>query len=237
LIEAILKDWPEDPDAPLADITPKTIAAFSLRIERFSVSRWNGIVGILKTVVPAAKELRRRRIRVKDRLLLSPSNYHKLLDALDARPRSHAGLVVRFLAQTGFRINEARQIRWAHVFEDHIFAPGEITKSGRPRRVPFVSGTIETLTRLKVVTGNKDCVLPQAACPRTLRTACGEIGIETLSHHDFRHLFATRCIQSGVDLPTVARWLGHQDGGALLARVYFHLVDEHSRRMAALVKI
>jgi hypothetical protein len=37
---------------------------------------------------------------------------------------------------------------------------------------------------------------------------------------------------SGVDLPTLARWLGHQDGGALLARVYFHLADQHSRQMA-----
>jgi len=29
-----------------------------------------------------------------------------------------------------------------------------------------------------------------------------------------RHLFATRCIENGVDIPTVSRWLGHQDGGA-----------------------
>jgi hypothetical protein len=28
-------------------------------------------------------------------------------------------------------------------------------------------------------------------------------------------LFATRCIESGVDIPTVSRWLGHKDGGAL----------------------
>jgi integrase len=61
--------------------------------------------------------------------------------------------------------------------------------------------------------------------------------LNRISHHDFRHLFATRCIESGVDLPTVARWLGHQDGGALLSRTYFHLVDEHSRRMAARVRI
>jgi len=24
---------------------------------------------------------------------------------------------------------------------------------------------------------------------------------------DLRHLFATRCIESGVDIPTVSRWL------------------------------
>ena len=26
---------------------------------------------------------------------------------------------------------------------------------------------------------------------------------------------ATRCIEAGIDIPTVSRWLGHQDGGVL----------------------
>jgi integrase len=55
------------------------------------------------------------------------------------------------------------------------------------------------------------------------------------THHDLRHLFATRCIESGVDIPTVSRWLGHRDGGALAMRTYGHLGDEHSKSMAAKV--
>jgi len=41
-------------------------------------------------------------------------------------------------------------------------------------------------------------------------------------------LFATRCIESGVDVPTVSRWLGHKDGGALAMKTYGHLRREHS---------
>jgi integrase len=41
-----------------------------------------------------------------------------------------------------------------------------------------------------------------------------------ITHHELRHLFATRCIESGVDIPTVSRWLGHKDGGALAMKVY-----------------
>jgi integrase len=48
------------------------------------------------------------------------------------------------------------------------------------------------------------------------------------THQDLRHLFATRCIESGVDIPTVSRWVGHQDGGALCMKTYGHLRDEHS---------
>jgi len=36
----------------------------------------------------------------------------------------------------------------------------------------------------------------------------------------FRHIFATTCIESGVDIPTVAGWLGHNDGGLLAMRTY-----------------
>lgn len=34
-------------------------------------------------------------------------------------------------------------------------------------------------------------------------------------HHDLQHLFATKCIESRVDIPPVARWLEHKDGGVL----------------------
>jgi site-specific recombinase XerD len=50
-----------------------------------------------------------------------------------------------------------------------------------------------------------------------------------------RHLFATRCVESGIDIPTVARWLGHSDGGMLALKIYGHLRREHSQSMAAKV--
>jgi hypothetical protein len=35
-----------------------------------------------------------------------------------------------------------------------------------------------------------------------------------------------------VDIPTVSRWLGHKDGGALAMKVYGHLRCQHSVAMA-----
>jgi integrase len=63
---------------------------------------------------------------------------------------------------------------------------------------------------------------------KALDRSCKKIGIDRLTHHDFRHLFATRCIESGVDIPTVSRWLGHRDNGALAMKTYGHLRREHS---------
>lgn len=72
-------------------------------------------------------------------------------------------------------------------------------------------------------------------CQKAMNRAAAKIGMSRITHHDLRHLFATRCIESGVDVPTVSRWLGHKDGGALAMRVYGHLRDAHSNEMAKLV--
>ena len=232
----ITKRWPGYLNASPDGITSELVTRFAERVTHYCPSRWNAILSALQFITPAARSLQRRPLRAKERALLSPAEFARLLEALDKRPRSHAGLIIRFLALTGLRINEARQLRWTDVQADCLQLPGSITKNGRPRVLPFVNGLADTLTRLRTISTGP-AVLPQAECKRSLQQACVAAGVPRLSHHDFRHLFATRCIQSGVDLPTVARWLGHSDGGALLARTYFHLVDEHSRKMASKVMI
>jgi integrase len=65
-------------------------------------------------------------------------------------------------------------------------------------------------------------------CQHSMDTAGEKIGMARITHHDLRHFFATVSIESGVDIPTVSRWLGHKDGGALAMRTYGHLRREHS---------
>lgn len=50
--------------------------------------------------------------------------------------------------------------------------------------------------------------------------------------HDLRHHFASHAVMGGVDFATLARWLGHRDGGALLARTYAHMTESHERQLA-----
>ena len=69
-------------------------------------------------------------------------------------------------------------------------------------------------------------------CQKAMDRACRELGIDRITHHDLRHFFATICIEAGIDIPTVSRWLGHKDGGALAMRVHGHLRDHHSQAMA-----
>ena len=73
-------------------------------------------------------------------------------------------------------------------------------------------------------------------CQKAMDRAMKKINMKRITHHDLRHLFASTCIESGVDIPTVSRWLGHKDGGALAMKVYGHLRREHSAAQAQRVR-
>ncbi len=49
------------------------------------------------------------------------------------------------------------------------------------------------------------------------------------SLYAFRHSFATRALEHGIDALTVGTLLGHADGGSTLARVYSHLAGNSQR--------
>jgi integrase len=233
-------NWPGALNAAPGAVTPELLLEFGRRVTRYCPSRWNAMVSAVRFAVPHAKPwLQFRELKSKERPSVSPERFAELCGELDRAERSHGGLVVRFLAQTALRINSARCAEWAHVLKDCIYLPPSVMKNGRPLLVPFIPGTVELLDKLRAVAKGKrqKFILPQRECKTALLSACARLGLPRLTHHDFRHLFITRAIEGGVDAPTLARWVGHGDGGALLMKRYFHLLDPHSRRMAKRVKI
>ena len=82
--------------------------------------------------------------------------------------------------------------------------------------------------------------------PNYLSTAAGREGVVDLffskirsgadcpgfGFHDCRHHFISYAVMSGIDYLTIARWVGHKDGGILIGRVYGHLTDVHARKQA-----
>jgi integrase len=134
-----------------------------------------------------------------------------------------------FLALTGCRLEEANAARLDDDKGDQLFIRGTKTESSE-RFIPVHRKLRELLDRLSAASTDGRFLKVQHSLAPMAR-ACGRLGIAKLTHHHMRHYYATICIESGVDIPTVSRWLGHADGGALCMKTYGHLRDEHSQMM------
>jgi integrase len=181
------------------------------------------------------------RVKVRPKRLELPSR-EKFLEFVEKIRTAGSGFskdcasLVRFLAYSGVRIGEAKNVTWADVNftrrEMHVRGdPETATKNGETRYVPMIPELEKMLTELRAERPNEAASAPVMRVSEgqnSMTNAAEKIGMKRITHYDLRHLFATICIESGVDIPTVSRWLGHKDGGALCMKTYGHLRQEHS---------
>jgi Site-specific recombinase XerD len=259
------RTWPEVWKLRIGDIKAKDCQVWASKLQgRIAPQYFNNMVGTLRMIIAAgiaahreetgdtienvAMEVKRVRIRPKDLTLPEPDHFRLLVTNLRKKSGGWGPRVadlVEFLAYSGMRIRtEALWVNWEDVDwnRKEIIVRGDpvtATKNSEFRRIPIIKDMESLLGRLKAKLGTQTAtgrILSVRRAHESLARACKELGIPRLTHHDFRHLFATRCIESGVDIPTVSRWLGHKDGGVLALKTYGHLRNEHSQAMAQKVR-
>ena len=183
------------------------------------------------------------------RPLLAPEDIGRLLAACRAGVTQNAVLLryfLSFLALCGARENEALAVRWADVdFESRLVTTGADGKAKTRHRSVNFSGELEALLTEMHASRQPDSefLFPspqrgeQDTPARSLRESFDRVrraaGMSRVGFHDFRHFFASTCVMGGIDFMTIAYWLGHNDGGVLVGKVYGHLADDHKSRMAA----
>jgi integrase len=263
-LDALWKSWPEVKDKLVKDISKVECVEWRNGFaSKYSPTAFNHTLGILRAIFeigieagarrdnPAkAKEMKRLRETSKRLRLPEQDQFEKFVKEIESSGSGHSkpcAELVQFLAFGGFRITEAKHITWT----DCDFKRGTITVYGEPetglkghgageaREVPMIPDMRRLLERMRKERSHEAATAKLtrvSECQRAMDRAAKKIGIDRLTHHDLRHLFATRCIESGVDIPTVSRWLGHKDGGALAMKVYGHLRDSHSTEMALKVR-
>ncbi len=67
---------------------------------------------------------------------------------------------------------------------------------------------------------------------RVLQKVREKAGVPDFTCHLCRHYFISQAVMSCIDYMSIARWVGHQDGGVLIGRVYGHLNDAHTQKQA-----
>ena len=251
VLAALQKSWPGLGGTEIRKITAAGCKKWaSMYAKTASPTRYNNTLAILRHVLNIAIEagvvysnaaaiVKRAPLRAKKVALPTTDKFNALISEMRAghgRDSINCADLAAGLAFTGCRIGEAREIAW----QDVDFDAGEVvvrgdadtgTKNWELRRVPLIPDVRALFERMRSERFGEPLdakVFRVGECQKSLNRACKKVGADRITHHDLRHLFATRCIESGVDIPTVSRWLGHKDGGALAMKTYGHLRREHS---------
>jgi integrase len=255
-IKALLKSWPGLKELDVRKISTGDCLQWASKFaHEYSPSVFNNTVGTLRHVIEIsirsgarygnpAEEIKKVRVRQKILKLPEHDQFLSLVKAVrtaGGRFSKDCADLIEFFAYSGARKSEA-----ARVFgRDCDFSSGRISINGDPdtgtknwevRTIPMIPDMRRLLEGIRLEKDesawHRKPVIGVRECQKAIDSACTQLQIDRFTHHDLRHLFATRCIESGVDVPTVSRWLGHKDGGALAMRTYGHLRDQHSANMA-----
>ena len=185
----------------------------------------------------------------KKRPTLTPADFERLCNEAQRCGKNGLQLsdYVRFLAMCGARCNEALQIKWSDVdFPGRLLCIGAdgASKNSKARYVDFNPDLERHLKDMhdrrapdtdwlfpSPQRGGND--RPAKTLRESFKIARRKAELEWVGFHDLRHYFASRAVMSGIDFKTIAEWLGHQDGGVLLCKLYSHLLDGQKREMAA----
>lgn len=251
----IERAWPDLFDSDVREITEADCKAWLAKFRKsYSASVVNNAIGVLRAVFQEAMDaggrvdnpaqgLKRTKVRPKALQLPSREQFLKFVAKIDSSGAGQAhdcADFVRFLAYSGCRLREAAHVTWRDLdFEKGRFHvrgdPQTGTKNSETRWVPMIP---ELKSMLENLRAHREDEPPEAPimrvreCQKSMDRGATLVGMRRITHHDLRHLFATICIESGVDVPTVSRWLGHKDGGVLAMKTYGHLRDEHSLAQA-----
>ncbi len=165
---------------------------------------------------------------------------------------------------TGVRIGELCGLQWDDIdFTNRIIhirrtierIPNQNREAGDPktkliisdvktetsdRFIPLSEKTIILLKKLRHT--NSVFVLPGLSYPfmepRTLQYSfkkyLKECNIKNIKFHALRHSFATRCMESGMDMKTLSEILGHSDVNITMM-IYVHATIEHKREKIELM--
>jgi integrase len=248
---ALLKSWPGLAEKEVRRVTATDCREWARQFRKVaSATRFNNSISGLRHALDVAVEAgviyanpaaRLDRLPVRPKALTLPSREQLLamiehVESAGAWCSRDCADFLRGLAFTGCRKGEAALIEW----RDLDFEAGEIvvrgdaetgTKNWTVRRVPMIPDARALFERMRSERAGEPLTAPVfrvREAQKAIDHAAEKTGMERITHHDMRHLFATICIESGVDIPTVSRWLGHKDGGALAMKTYGHLRREHS---------
>lgn len=152
------------------------------------------------------------------------------------------------VGNTGIRVRELANLTWSDLdFQNEMLSvtakPDWSPKDYEERSIPLNVTALAVLKRQRISKAISLYVFPRldgqkygrGLDARMVRAFKGKkAGLGAGGFHALRHTFATRAIESGMDLETLRKIMGHADTKTLMK--YTHVSEEHVRRSANKVK-
>lgn len=262
LLATLRETWAATPGLPAfdqaepSDVTYDQLLAWKDAVleEDYSADYFNRLLQVVRAlwalaaefgspVTDAAARLERAREDRAHYVLPTPAELARILAYNDDGGHNgasrHCRDFVEALSYTGLRRSEAWALRASHIdlAAGVITLPAPAVKGVRGRRqgriIPILPDARPLFERLVVGADEDGRVFRVAHVTHWLRAACAAAGwTERFTPHSLRHYFATRCLEAGVPVQTVAAWLGHRDNGRLLLSVYAHVCGRFNLAVA-----
>jgi len=166
-------------------------------------------------------------------------------EALRNHPRTGEQVAdwIALAMYSGGRVSELLKLKWANVdwTQKQLVFPAKTAKSGEERRVDF-NRNLENLLRTMKAKASPDTehLFPSfrtnketTSFKKTIWAIRDALGFDDFTPHSTRHHFISECVMAGVDYLSIARWVGHKDGGVLIGKIYGHLNNAHLKEQAA----
>lgn len=200
-----------------------------------------------------------KKIKFKNRkreiIVFTKKEHHKLDESLST-DLNERKIVLLICMYTGIRVGEACGLKWGDINFDKKYliinrtvqriktnnkknkttlitsSPKSETSS---RIIPLPNFIIPKLIKLKkdndkyILTNSKDKLYDTRLLESFYKRTLTKCGIKHMKFHTLRHTFATRCVESGMDVKTLSEILGHSTTQITL-NLYVHPTYDMKKR-------
>jgi integrase len=154
-----------------------------------------------------------------DEVYIEPSEWQAILAKVKSKDTLN---ILTVMHDTGCRPQEARAIEARHLHGSMVIFPKVESKGKERSRVIRLPNRVRELLEGMAVRYPKGPLLRRKGNPWSAQALCNRCKKLGFKPYAIRHTFATDKLKAGVDLLTVATYLGHKNINTLL-RVYEHI--------------
>ena len=203
--------------------------------------------------VPVGDKIKRPKMQEKKIECFTSEEQRRIEGYILRRQGSMLGVIL--CLYTGIRIGELLALEWRDVdFEKSELTVSKSCHVGRDKNGKFtritetpktassirtipipnqISGTLRALKKdssAPYVISNGGAPISARSYQRSFSLALERLGLPHRGFHSLRHTFATRALECGMDVKTLAEILGHKNPTVTLNR-YAHSLREHKKEM------